>query len=125
MPDLIACPDCQTRVSPRAKACPQCGCPLEDAKANVTIQFNGIFMLIDTTIHVSIDGNPVGTGSVKKGLAVNATVPTGDHRLHISIGPRSRTYQLCLPNRGSYIVELSYGRTWGTFKETYKLTYVG
>ncbi len=30
MSNLIDCPDCEKRVSPRARACPHCGCPIAD-----------------------------------------------------------------------------------------------
>ena len=37
---LIKCPDCEKMFSDRIKACPECGCPIEEAiKENNSLQY--------------------------------------------------------------------------------------
>ena len=42
---LVLCPECKHEVSERARACPQCGCPLSEVRTRVRRRDNGKFLI--------------------------------------------------------------------------------
>lgn len=117
---MTQCPGCLNIVSYWATLCPMCGMPepanAKSGASHITVKFEGIWMLIDCTYKVFIDGNPIGIGKVVKGGANTTEVESGLHNLIIK-GPLGRSYshKLKILPGVSYNVDLIYSRESGWF----------
>jgi len=87
------------------------------APVMLTVLYPGQFFLVDTVVRVFLDGQPVGTGSVKRGVHLASSTIVGGHDLEVRIPFRSKRYRIRFPDAGEYEVRLNYSRTWGNFSD--------
>ena len=80
-----------------------------------TVLYPGQFFLVDTQIRVAFGGQPLGVGSVKRGLALAGNSTVSVHDLEVRTAFRTRRYRIQFPQSGAYEVRLTYSRTWGNF----------
>jgi hypothetical protein len=89
--------------------------------ATVVISFPGAFHLLDAKISVFLDSQPVGRGSVVRGLNLRFNAPLGRHTLEVRYSFRRLRETLELDRPGTYDVALSYNRMWGRLE--YRVSY--
>lgn len=86
---LINCPECGKEISDKAPACPNCGMPLrrEDRGTyDVVITRENQWFLINPAATITVDN--VEKYKLKNGSSIKIPLPTGEHTLLFSLGPR-------------------------------------
>ena len=107
MMGLITCPDCNKKVSDRAPACPNCGCPISlskhmvtvhlyefglrfvtSCKATATVEYNGKNMFVISCGETnSFDLNPSATNQVVKLSCNEGKLFSLDEVIPINVDP--------------------------------------
>lgn len=86
---LIKCTECGKEISDKAPACPNCGIPLrrEDRGTyDVIVTRENQWFLINPAATITVDN--IGKYELKNGCSVKIPLPTGEHTLLFSLGPR-------------------------------------
>lgn len=103
--------------------CRHCGTACASAAAYLpandvalTIQFPGVWIVVDAAVHVLVDGAELGVGSGKDGFCLKAATSVGSHTLELKMPLRRQRFNIDFPDPGVYEVRLSYSRFWGRFR---------
>lgn len=86
---LIKCPECGKEISDKASSCPNCGMPLRRevrGTYDVVITRENQWFLINPDATITVDN--VDKYKLKNGSSIKIPMPTGDHTLLFSLGPR-------------------------------------
>jgi hypothetical protein len=89
---------------------------------SLTITFNGVWMLIDTTIKLFVNDKLHSTHSLKKGFSVILPIENSSIKITIENAGRGDVFTLTdLDINKSYSAEVTFSRAWGKFDDI-KLT---
>lgn len=125
------CPTCKNPLTNSTTICEWCGgkiITLESenqssmvGKINVTISFEGVWLIFDSNVKIFADDILVGTGSLKNGFNINFYLEKQQPILLLKIMLkdiviRSQKIELQKFDFGaSYEIKVNYSRTWGNF----------
>ncbi|MBR5350598.1 MAG: zinc ribbon domain-containing protein [Prevotella sp.] len=115
---MSICINCGAQMSDGSKYCPKCGFPFDISNqrlGNLTIEWEGQWMLIDAKVHIWADGNKIGSYSFKKGFEV--TIPITSAQMKIGVKCSIRSYQPILRMNPfeDHTLHLIYSRITGGF----------
>lgn len=88
------CINCGTQITEGINYCPKCGkylVPSYNNFGNLTIKWDGQWMLIDYKVHIWVDNCKIGRYSFKKGFEV--TVPITSSQMKIGLKCTISSYQ--------------------------------
>ena len=125
------CPTCKNPLTNSATNCEWCGGEIINletenqssnvGKINVTISFEGVWLIIDSNVKIYADDILVGIGSLKNGFQINFTIEKPQPTILIKIMLMEmviRSQKIELPKfdfGASYEIKVRYSRTWGNF----------
>lgn len=113
------CSNCGTQLNDSVKICPKCGFHLRASRkqfGELTIVWEGMWMLIDAKVHVWADENKIGSYSFKKGFEI--TIPITSAMMKIGVKCSIRSYQpiLRMNPYEDHTLHLLYNRITGGFE---------
>ena len=79
---LIKCAECGKEFSDKAKACPNCACPLDEKTTKITFVREKIMKLSAVDINLFYD-NDISIGTLKNNSSIEYDMPLGNHKLII------------------------------------------
>lgn len=88
---------------------------------SLTVSYPGQFFLFDVEVKLELDGKPVGTGYVKKGIDSTISCLTGTRKLEVSFLNKKTEYYLPLNKPGEWTIHLKYNKAKGGFDDEYQL----
>jgi hypothetical protein len=91
------------------------------AESTLKIEVEGIWMAVDLDVKVFIDGQLVGSGSIKKGFNVTTKIEAGKHILLLDTKLKNKSYDFEISSVGNYQTKITYSRTWGNFSSEFNL----
>lgn len=99
--------------------------PKPPDRADIRIQFDGAWFLIDAEVQVFLDNTHLGVGSLIKGFTFNHSTSLGRKQVELktkALGFSStKVYNIQLLESGQYSLVLKYNRFWGNFDDSYTL----
>ena len=112
------CTNCGTQISEGITFLPKCGKhinPSYNSFGNLTIKWEGQWMMIYSKIHIWVDDSKIGSYSFKKGFEV--TIPITSSEMKIGVKCTIRSYQPILKMNPSvnHTLYLVYSRITGGF----------
>ena len=113
--NMAYCSKCGTQLSEGVKYCPKCGKSIDEERGELTIKWDGQWMLFDAKIHIRVDGIEIGAYSFKKGFEV--TIPITSNRMLIDVKCTIRSYQpiLIMNPSVNHTLYIIYSRFTGGF----------
>lgn len=114
---LIICSECGAKVSDKASACPQCGAPIVVSNEFGTLHINwdGKWMMVDTSIDLLINGQSVGKFSFKEGFSIDVPIPSKDTEIEVKYSFRTARHTFSFEPHKDYTCNLAYSRFTGGF----------
>jgi serine/threonine protein kinase len=108
-------------------AAPVAAFPPTTGPVKVRLHYTGLWMAFDVPVVLLLDGNPVGEGSVINGFDVAFATSVGTHQVDIAAinSEIGTSIEVAFPKPGSYDVEVSYSRMWGTFSSSAEVKFLG
>lgn len=121
---LVICSECGQKVSDKAKVCPQCGAPIEvtvsDEFGTLHIEWEGKWMLADTSVDLYVNNQLVGKYSFKDGFSVDVPILSATTEITVKCGFRTAEHTFTFEPHQDYTLSLAYSRfTGGLGFETY------
>ena len=93
------------------------------AMSTGTINWRGQWFIFDVKVKVSLDGELVHTGSLKKGFTFTFQVAPGNHTISVKIPIRTaRQYSLFCEPGGKYTITIQYDTVMGHFAKECQIT---
>ena len=112
------CINCGAQISDGVKFCPMCGkliCPSNSNNGNLTIKWEGQWMLIDAKVHIWADNSKIGSYSFKKGFEINLPITSPEMKIGIKCSIRSYQPILKMNPYVDHTLHLIYSRFTGGF----------
>ena len=122
------CPHCGVPVNDGDVFCQNCGNKIDEIPSdtthqtqaieqsgNLTIRWDGAWLLINTKIGIAVNGNYLGKYSFKEGFETSVPIPTSETIIVTKFGFYTTTEKLNLDPTENYTYELSYHRMSGWF----------
>ena len=121
---LVNCPHCGKVLSDKATQCPHCGESVEPSSTvnfgTLTFKWKGTWVLMDSKIYVSINGQGVGNSdyySFKKGFEFDVPIKSDNAEIEVKVclgSFSSKSALKCKFEKGiNYTCILSYDRVVG------------
>lgn len=125
---MAFCGKCGNELKDGTKFCPKCGHPtgvnpvnsspnpnINDRKCNLTIRWEGAWVLIDATVRVIVNGAYIGEYSFKDGFEAIVPIDSEFVTVKIKCSFREYTQYLSLSTKTNYSLNISYSRISGGF----------
>lgn len=114
---LVICAECGQKISDKAKVCPQCGAPLEvtvsDEYGTLHVEWEGKWMLTDTSVDLYVNGQLIGKYSFKEGFVVDVPIPSATTEVTVKCGFRTAKHSFVFEPHQDYTCSLVYSRFTG------------
>lgn len=112
---MVYCEKCGSPLNEESNFCPNCGNSNKEERGELTIRWDGKWMLFDAKIRIRVDGTEIGAFSFKKGFEI--TVPITSNRMMIDVKCSIRSYQPILHMNPliNHTLYLLYSRVSGGF----------
>lgn len=114
---LLICSECGHKVSDKAKICPYCGAPIAATLSNdfgtLHVEWEGKWMVADTSVDLFVNGQPIGKYSFKDGFAVDIPIPSANTEVTVKCGFRTVKHTFTFKPHQDYTCSLVYSRFSG------------
>lgn len=115
--DIKICPICGGEISGQAKYCPHCGSAVvaTNALGRLRIEWRGTWMLTDTLVKLSVNGQLIGSYSFKDGFSIEIPISSALNEITIKYGFRTLKRTFTFQPHQNYFLMLEYSRFTGKF----------
>lgn len=116
---IVICSECGARVSDKATVCAQCGAPISvsviDEFGMLYIEWEGKWVVMDTSVDLFINGQLVGKYSFKEGFSVDIPILSRETEVTIKSVFRTVKHTFTFEPHQNYSCSLVYSRFTGGF----------